>query len=68
MSPSSDTLVVDPEHVVLDLPICGMCLHTRDSHDAVATRYCEATASSALSRGCVCRPADDIDDSVGASA
>jgi hypothetical protein len=28
-----------------------------DAHDAVASRYCAATASSALDRGCVCAPA-----------
>jgi hypothetical protein len=59
MSPSANELlvdVVDVETAALDLPVCGMCLHPRESHDLIATRYCEATASSALARGCVCRP------------
>jgi hypothetical protein len=55
MSPSADAPVVELVPVVLDQPMCGMCLHPLESHDAIATRYCEATASSALARGCVCR-------------
>lgn len=55
MSPSADALVVDAEQVAIELPICGMCLHPLECHDAIATRYCEATSSSALARGCVCR-------------
>jgi hypothetical protein len=31
-----------------------MCQHPIDLHDTIAARYCKATASSALSRGCVC--------------
>jgi hypothetical protein len=61
MPPSTDALVidvVDVETAGLQLPVCGMCLHPSEAHDAIATRYCEATASSALARGCVCRAAD----------
>jgi hypothetical protein len=61
MSPSADALVVDTEPVALDLPICGMCLHPLESHDAIATRYCEATSSSGLARGCVCRQPAETD-------
>jgi hypothetical protein len=71
MSPSADALVVDAvadaavdavvDTAALELPICGMCLHPLESHDAIATRYCAASASSALARGCVCRPADGAD-------
>jgi hypothetical protein len=30
------------------------CRHPVDDHDSVATRYCQATASGSLARGCVC--------------
>jgi hypothetical protein len=66
MSPSADALVVDVidvEATTLDLPVCGMCLHSRESHDAIAARYCDATASSALARGCVCQPSTDAGES-----
>ncbi|MDN3352004.1 RGCVC family protein [Actinomadura sp. DC4] len=36
-----------------DETLCA-CGHPADAHDAVAVRYCAATASSALTRGCVC--------------
>ena len=32
------------------------CGHPIADHDAIATRYCRATATGALSRGCMCRP------------
>jgi hypothetical protein len=32
-----------------------MCSHPLEFHDVVASRYCAASASSALSRGCVCK-------------
>ena len=52
--------------VVLRLPDIGAldlitsktqcpCGHPFDLHDAIATRYCNATAEGNLSRGCVCR-------------
>jgi hypothetical protein len=60
MPPSADALVVDAEqvdaeHEATELPMCESCGHLRELHDPIATRYCEASASSALSRGCVCR-------------
>jgi hypothetical protein len=30
------------------------CGHPRDQHDSISTRYCDATASAGLDRGCVC--------------
>jgi hypothetical protein len=30
------------------------CGHTADEHDAVASRYCRATAEAGLDRGCMC--------------
>lgn len=34
---------------------CQMCEHRASDHDPLATRFCAATASGALSRGCICR-------------
>ena len=36
------------------------CGHIVDDHDRIALRYCAATASGHLSRGCVCVPAHDL--------
>jgi hypothetical protein len=33
---------------------CAACPHPLTGHDAVALRYCRATVSSALDRGCIC--------------
>jgi hypothetical protein len=33
---------------------CDMCPHPLDQHDAIAQRFCTATAAGALSRGCIC--------------
>ncbi|MGQ0631901.1 MAG: RGCVC family protein [Sporichthyaceae bacterium] len=30
------------------------CGHSRPEHDAIASRYCDATAAGALPRGCIC--------------
>jgi hypothetical protein len=35
-------------------PSCPTCAHPMDAHDAIALRFCRATASQSLSRGCVC--------------
>jgi hypothetical protein len=34
---------------------CIACHHPHDSHDAIASRYCQATVAQALTRGCICR-------------
>ncbi|MEU4448721.1 RGCVC family protein [Actinosynnema sp. NPDC050801] len=34
---------------------CLACRHPRSEHDILGVRFCTATASSALSRGCICR-------------
>jgi hypothetical protein len=36
---------------------CDVCRHSIVDHDAVALRFCRATRSAALVRGCVCQPA-----------
>lgn len=33
---------------------CAVCPHGNDSHDAIASRYCAATASGGLHRRCAC--------------
>lgn len=33
------------------------CGHPRNQHDSISSRYCDATASAGLDRGCVCRAA-----------
>jgi hypothetical protein len=45
------TLQGDFETVLPTLCACG---HSADEHDAVAARYCRATASGSLRRDCVC--------------
>lgn len=43
------------EHPVSDVPGCTGCAHSVEVHDSIALRYCAATLSSALSRGCICQ-------------
>lgn len=40
--------------------ICDMCPHPWSDHDRISVRYCTATATSGLSRGCVC-PTDETE-------
>jgi len=51
---AADVSAVAVEPVVGTMPGCAVCSHPRALHDHIATRFCAATASSALSRGCVC--------------
>jgi ribosomal protein L32 len=41
--------------------VCDSCGHTRLSHDAVATRFCQASRDGAVDRDCIC----PIDPSTG---
>jgi hypothetical protein len=36
-------------------PTCESCAHPIAAHDLIGRRYCRATASSALIRGCICK-------------
>lgn len=36
-----------------ETPLCA-CGHPTKSHDAKASRYCDATTSNHLQRGCIC--------------
>ncbi|UOZ08596.1 RGCVC family protein [Amycolatopsis sp. WQ 127309] len=41
-------------------PQCPNCPHPLDAHDAIARRYCAATAAGqGVDRGCVCGTAQD---------
>ena len=34
---------------------CTVCAHELDRHDPIGLRFCRATQTQALSRGCICR-------------
>jgi hypothetical protein len=38
-----------------EVALCA-CGHPLDHHDAIATRFCDATLAAALPRGCICKP------------
>ena len=42
-------------------PVVALCHcgHTEDEHDVVAARYCRATLSNVLRRGCTCHPEEE---------
>jgi hypothetical protein len=44
-----------PARTAAAAPGCVACPHLRADHDAIGLRYCQATVTSALTRGCVCR-------------
>lgn len=50
--------MTDPE-IALPTPVdvltCAVCPHRRADHDAIATRFCSATAAGGSTRGCACR-------------
>ncbi len=47
--------VLEPTARPVETPACAACPHPVDEHDAIAQRFCRATAVGALDRGCVCR-------------
>ncbi|MDX8141870.1 RGCVC family protein [Lentzea sp. BCCO 10_0061] len=44
------TTTTDPLAVLT----CDVCPHPWHEHDPLGVRYCNATAASALPRGCIC--------------
>ncbi len=48
-SPETDAVPTGADPVM-----CSCCEHTEASHDEKARRYCQATQSRALTRGCIC--------------
>lgn len=56
MPPSvTESTVAATEVAGSESPACAACSHPSEFHDAIATRYCAASASSGLSRTCVCK-------------
>lgn len=53
--PSADTALLIPHEPTPASTTCVGCAHPRDVHDSIAMRYCDATASSKLPRGCICK-------------
>ncbi|WP_354005546.1 RGCVC family protein [Rhodococcus antarcticus] len=43
------------EGEVREGPACQACAHPLGAHDEIGLRFCAATTSAALSRGCICR-------------
>jgi hypothetical protein len=37
------------------LAVCDVCPHPAAAHDVISRRYCDATLTSAITRGCICR-------------
>ncbi len=37
---------------------CTVCEHSLVAHDPISLRYCRATQTQALTRGCICRTAN----------
>ena len=51
--PTSATSTVDV--VAEDAERCSTCQHPSADHDTLSARYCAATASGGLARGCICK-------------
>jgi hypothetical protein len=45
------TLTTDDQTVAV---MCA-CGHRLEHHDRIASRYCQATVASSLTRGCICK-------------
>ena len=48
--------------------LCDVCKHEVARHDRIADRYCNATRTNAMTRGCICSAADIPVASVTAAA
>ena len=48
-SPGPGQLNGDPP-----IRVCDACGHTQLSHDAISTRFCQASRDRALERDCIC--------------
>lgn len=35
--------------------VCAVCPHDWVAHDSIGVRYCSATITNALHRGCICK-------------
>jgi hypothetical protein len=45
----------DLEQVSSSDAACDVCPHPRADHDAIAARFCSATGTGAIARGCACQ-------------
>ncbi|SDX84537.1 hypothetical protein SAMN05661080_01435 [Modestobacter sp. DSM 44400] len=52
---TTTTPVLEPAPV--DQTGCAACPHPLTEHDPIGLRFCRATSSGTVSRGCVCRSA-----------
>lgn len=55
-APGVDMPAVDanPDPTAVNEDQCPVCPHAWSGHDATGTRFCTATMTAALTRGCVC--------------
>ena len=47
-------LEMTPVQTIAASGVCDACEHSPTDHDAIARRYCTATISNAITRGCIC--------------
>jgi hypothetical protein len=47
--------ILDDAAEAMNKQACDVCPHPQAGHDAIAARFCSATAHGAIVRGCVCR-------------
>jgi hypothetical protein len=43
-----------PDRTVVEPGACAVCPHLLSTHDAISSRFCDATQAAATTRGCVC--------------
>jgi hypothetical protein len=54
--PGLSSVGIDDRAAALEQePACDVCPHPLAKHDAIGLRFCSATLSGAITRGCVCR-------------
>ena len=53
MTPSTATAPASPTRLA-----CAVCAHDWGAHDPIGVRFCTATATGGLDRGCAC--VDDV--------
>jgi hypothetical protein len=51
--PTSTTSTMDV--VIEDAQRCSTCRHPAKDHDTLSARYCAASTSGGLTRGCICK-------------
>jgi hypothetical protein len=44
------------DRTIVETGACAVCPHPLAAHDAISSRFCQATQAAAATRGCVCRP------------